>query len=98
MRSSRISNATHLQMLKAVGAIEVFAPNGGLWAVFDAEHQLIGQDGVVEGTAPTLTCLTDDYTTLQLKPNDPIQVGEVGYRVAEHQPDGTGESIVILKR
>lgn len=85
-------------MLKAVGAIEVFTPNGGMWAVFDATHQLVGTDGVVEGVAPTLTCLTDDYETLRLQRDDVINVGDVPYRVVDHQPDGAGESIVVLKR
>ena len=85
-------------MLKAVGAIEVHAPHGSMWAVFDSAYQQVGEGGAVEAVTPALTCRSIDAENLQLVREDVVHIGAKIFRVAHIEPDGTGESLVILKQ
>jgi hypothetical protein len=69
-------------------------------AIFDNGHAVAlggAYDGMgVSTTQPRLTCATAAL------PADPVGavavVGAVSYVVAEHQPDGTGISVLLLRR
>jgi hypothetical protein len=87
------SDATRLRMIKAVGGVLVSHGSGSFWAIFDREFAL---DGSVESRQPVLTARTSDVTEL---PKDAVfDIGGDQYRIKRHEPDGTGMSLVILRR
>lgn len=89
------SDATRLRMIKAVGGVLVSHGSGSFWAIFDREFSL-SVDGSVESRQPVLTARTSDVCEL---PKDVVlDVCGTEYRIKRQEPDGTGMSLVILKR
>jgi hypothetical protein len=65
--------------------------------IFDNAHQLAPLGMAMQGAAaPQFLCRASDVDA------DPVGkslvVGGVDYSIAEHQPDGTGMTVLILKR
>lgn len=96
------SDADRLALIKSLGGQLVRYAGGEFWAIFDREYYEAGfGDGpAVESSQPALTARTSDVKNL-LKdtPLDITVDGQVEtYFVKRHQPDGTGMSVVFLKR
>jgi hypothetical protein len=96
-----ISNDLHLTALRVTGAVTVRHPSGEFKAHFRKEYYEAAFSGgpAVESAQPALTRVrTIDVQSL-IK-DTPLQIdGETDtYFVKRHQPDGTGMSIVLLKR
>lgn len=65
--------------------------------IFDAAYQLgdVGGQGMAS-TAPVLTLATTDVPASPVGKS--VVVNSVSYVVAAHEPDGTGVSLLLLKR
>lgn len=89
------TDADRLAMIKSLGGQLVHHPVGSFWAIFDREFVLLAE-GAVESRQPALTARTVDVVGL---PKDAtLTVGSDTFRIKRHEPDGTGMSLVILKR
>ena len=77
-------------------AVSVTLAGASVQAIFDDAHEIgsIGSVGMA-ATQPTLTLRTSDC------PADPVGssvvIGAASYMVAEHRPDGTGVSQLLLE-
>jgi hypothetical protein len=98
MRSSRIPAATELAMLRANGALTFLHERGSIVAIYDEEFVLTGADAQIEGSAPALTCRTDDVERLKIIKGDVIRADGFEKKVARIAPDGTGQTILVLQR
>lgn len=92
------SDADRLAMLQGLGGIQIQAQSGTFTAVFDAAYQAALADPAIEGAHPALTCRTSDVERLALAKGLPLTVAGVAYRILRHEPDGTGMSMLVLKR
>lgn len=92
------SDADRLAMLQALGGTQVQAQGATFTALFDAAYQAALSDPAIEGVHPALTCRTADVERLALTKGLPLTVGGVAYRILRHEPDGTGMSLLVLKR
>lgn len=84
--------------LRATAAVVVRHPDGEFIAQFSDEYyeaQLGGGPGT-ETVQPVLIARTIDVQSLAK--DTPLEVGNEQYRLKSQQPDGTGESRVLLKR
>jgi hypothetical protein len=89
------TDADRLAMIKSLGGQLVQHPSGSFLAIFDREFVLLAE-GAVESRQPALTARTIDVADL---PKDAIlTVAGDTFRIKRHEPDGTGMSLVILKR
>jgi hypothetical protein len=89
------SDATRLRMIKAVGGVLISHSEGSFWAVYDREFSL-SVDGSVESRQPALTARTSDVK--DLAKDVLLEVSDEAFRIKRQEPDGTGMSIVLLKR
>lgn len=92
------TDADRLATIQGLGGQLVSAPRGTFWAILDAEYAAAGDLPAVEGTAPALTCRTSDFKALQIVKNDSITVGDETFKFVRHEPDGTGISVLVLRR
>jgi hypothetical protein len=76
----------------------VHHPLGKFDAIFDNEYlEALGGIGpAIEGRAPVLRAQTSDVE--QLRKDTPLRIGDVEYHLRHHEPDGTGMSLVYLKK
>ncbi len=65
-------------------------------AIFDADYAVANAGGGVASTAPVLQLRTADVPALPVGKG--VVVRGVNYTIAEHQPDGTGWSLLLLER
>ena len=65
-------------------------------AIFDMEPEIYGDDLELSGPIPKITCRTLDVQ--DIVQGDTIQVRSVDYMVRVNEPDGTGISILELKK
>lgn len=79
-------------------ATSVETPRGPLSAIFDKAFQMSFTDPGIEGAAPVLTCKTADVVDLQLVKDDLVQVNGGDYKFVRHEPDGTGVSLLVLRK
>jgi hypothetical protein len=96
MRSSRISDATDLAMLKACGALLFSADQGDFWAIYDAEFDLRFASPELEGVAPVLTCRTVDAENLQIRKDTMVRAAGFERKVYRVVNDGTGQTMLML--
>lgn len=95
-RFASIEARINATVLRALGNEEAIVSGQPVQAVFDNGYSL-GQAGPfgMATTQPRLTCATAAL------PADPVGaavvVGSGSYVVAEHQPDGTGISLLLLE-
>jgi len=100
MMSPEQRDRSLLRQIKAAGSVGglflVTHSEGSFWAIFDREA-FLSIDGSVESRNPALTAArTSDVCDL---PKDAVlDIGGAEYRIKRHEPDGTGMSLVILKR
>lgn len=93
------SDADRLEMIKSLGGQLIECEAGNFWAVFDAEFAEVLSDPSVETTSPALSAArTSDVLALGINANTDVRVAGAPYRVRRHQPDGTGMSVLPLKR
>jgi hypothetical protein len=90
------SDAGRLAMIKGLGGQLVRHEQGEFWAIFDNEYLAL-LDGAVESRGPALIAVRTSDVHELLK-DSWLQVGDESYRVKQQQPDGTGMSVVLLKR
>ena len=89
--------SAHLSLvgLRATAAVRVRHPMGEFEAHFN-EPSALTQDGSVRSRQPFLEARTIDVESL---PKDtPLEFGDKLYRIKDQEPDGTGSTIVFLKR
>lgn len=87
-------------------ATSVETPRGPLSAIFDKAFQMSFTDPGIEGTVPVLTCNEADVVALELVKDDLMRVSVkrggstkvLDYKFVRHEPDGTGVSILVLKK
>lgn len=84
---------------KAGGGVTVTTSQGAFSAIFDNEYvpQTLGALEV-ESRGPALTCRTSDVERLGLQKDTELTVRGETYRVRKHEPDGTGLSVLLLRR
>lgn len=87
------TDADRLAMIQSLGGQLVRTPGGDFWAIFDNDFLLSGN---IETRAPALTARSIDVESLSK--DSPVEVGSTTYRVKSPQPDGTGMTLLILKR
>lgn len=88
------TDADRLAMIKSLGGQLVRHVSGEFWAIFDREFLLVID--TVESRQPVLTARTSDVK--ELPKETALEVGDETSRIKRHEPDGTGMSLVILKR
>lgn len=89
------SDADRLASIKGLGGQLVSHESGSFWAIFDRAF-LLSTDGAVETRRPVLEARTIDVADL---PKDTaLAIGDEVYQIVRHEPDGTGMTIVLLKR
>lgn len=89
------------QMIDAIGLNATYTPAGGVAAtikvLFDNEYELIGLlGGAVSSTGPAAQCKTSDVSSA--KKGDALTVSGVNYSVTEVKPDGTGMTVLMLRK
>ncbi len=89
------SDADRLASIQALDGQLISYADGSFWAIFDREFLLI--DGSVESRQPTLQARTSDVSDIQ-KDTIISVPGEEAFRVKRHEPDGSGMTLLILKR
>jgi hypothetical protein len=89
------SDADRLAMITSLGGQLIRHQGGEFWALFDRDFVLVVE--AVETRQPALTARTCDVQHL---PKDTVLniSGEEPYRIKRPEPDGTGMTIIILKR
>lgn len=93
------SDADRLAEIQALGGQRVFIRGAEFWALFDRQYQSVALGQLeIESRSPALTCRTSDVERLALVKDDPIDGLPEPFRVKAHEPDGTGMSVVVLKR
>lgn len=85
------------QSMLADFGVCVIASTGTFTAIFDDPTVMAG-DLDVQSRGPALECSTADVVRLGLEKEAAIEIGGEPYRVKRHEPDGTGWSVVLLKR
>jgi hypothetical protein len=88
------TDADRLAMIKSLGGQLVRHVSGDFLAIFDRDFLLVSD--AVESRVPALTARTIDVT--ELAKDVVLDIGGTEYRIKRHEPDGTGMSIVVLKR
>jgi hypothetical protein len=99
-RFAALEAKANAALLRHLANAQATVAGQALQGIFDNEHAVaLGGpfDGMgVSTTQPRLTCATASL------PADPagaaVVVGVGNYVVAEHQPDGTGISVLVLRR
>lgn len=89
------TDADRLAMIQSLGGQLISHVQGSFWAIFDRDFALT-IDGAVETRQPALTARTIDVTNLAK--DIVLDVAGEAYRIKRPEPDGTGMTIVILKR
>lgn len=70
--------------------------NRSVVGIFDNAHELASLGLAMQSAArPQFLCRADDVDADPVKKR--LTVNGVDYRIAEHQPDGTGFALLILK-
>lgn len=88
------SDADRLENIKSLGGQLIASDRGNFWGIFDREY--LSSDGVVESTHPAITGRTIDVSEL---PKDTLlTIGTEELRIKRHEPDGSGMTLLILKR
>lgn len=87
------SDADRLAMIKSLGGQLIRHIGGEFWAIFDNDFIVSGD---VESRVPALTARTIDAVSMTRE--SVVELGSASYRVKSVQPDGTGMTILILKR
>lgn len=91
------TDADRLESIKALGGLRASVRGQYFWAIFDNAYIEI-LDGI-ESTTPALSsCRTSDIERVQLVKDDVIEIDGKQWRMKTHQPDGTGMSIVALRK
>jgi hypothetical protein len=89
------SDADRLASIKALGGQLVSHSQGACWAIFDRTF-VESVDGSIESRQPVLTVRTSDVESLA---KDVVfTVGGQDFRVKRQEPDGTGMTLIHLKR
>jgi hypothetical protein len=89
------TDADRLASIKALGGQLITSAYGQFWGIFDREFAL-SIDGSVETRQPVLEARTLDVEDI---PKDAvIQIGSDNFRVKRSEPDGTGMTMLVLKR
>jgi hypothetical protein len=93
-----LSDAVLLDMLTAVGGRTITSARGSFVGVFGNEYAGIG-DGLanVESSAPMIHCRTSDVARLMIDKEERLTIDGAGYYVVGHQPDGTGETVLMVR-
>lgn len=86
-----------LSMLRAVGAEPIETPHGSLEAIFDSEYVGVGFEAEIESYSPRLTARSIDVQRLGITHGSTVTRCGVTYIVRGTQPDGNGETIVVLE-
>lgn len=87
------------QSLLADFGVCIIAPTGNFTAIFEPKYEAVATGGLdVESRGPALECSTADVGRLNLVKETSIEIDGEMYRVKRHEPDGTGWSVVFLKR
>jgi hypothetical protein len=89
------TDADRLAMIQSLGGQLITHAQGSFWAIFDREFALLA-DGAVESRQPALTARTSDVEVLAK--DTVVHVAGEPYRIKRPEPDGTGMTILILKR
>lgn len=93
------NEADRLAEIKALGGQLVVTDTAeSLWAIFDNDYLEVLGDPGVETRAPVMQCRTSDVEALAIQKDTEIQFDERTYRVHKHQPDGTGMSLLVLRK
>ena len=92
------SDADRLAMLQGLGGQTITATGGTFTAIFDNGYADSLGGPAVEGTEPRLTARTSDLTSLSVGKGDTLTIASVAWKVSRTEPDGTGITIVILKK
>lgn len=96
------SDADRLATIQGLGGQLVRTDRGNFCAILDSDFSSAGfSDGArVNSESPQLTCRTSDVKRLQLDEGAELDTLVDGvasrYSVREHQPDGTGMSVLVL--
>lgn len=90
------SDADRLAMIQSLGGQVARVRGSEIWGIFDNDFTVL-QD-MVETTTPALTCRTSDVERLVIVKDDVLELGDAQWRVRQHQPDGTGMSVLVFRR
>lgn len=89
------TDADRLASIKGLGGQLVRHSEGQFWGIFDREFSL-SPDGSVESRQPVITARSSDVKDL---PKDTVlTVDEEDFRIKRPEPDGSGMTLIILKR
>lgn len=93
------SDADRLAQIKALGGQLIQCGSLECWAIFDAAFSEVLGDPSVETSSPALSAIrTSDVVALGIQKEVDITTSAGPFRVRRVEPDGTGMSIVLLKR
>lgn len=97
------NDADRLATIQGLGGQLVRTDRGNFCAILDSDFSAASfSDGArVNSESPHLTCRTSDVKRLQLDVTGTVLDTQVDgetrrYSVREHQPDGTGMSVLVL--
>jgi hypothetical protein len=88
------TESDRLASIQALGGQLVSAEAGPFWAIFDREYQ---ESLDTSTRVPVLTARTSDAEQFIPRKGAAVTVAGKVYRVREHQPDGTGMTLVYLE-
>lgn len=89
------SDADRLASIKALGGLLVRHPGGSFWGLFDREFSL-SVDGAIESRQPAINARTCDVK--DMAKDTVFTVDGEDFRLKRSEPDGTGMTLLILKR
>lgn len=91
------SDADRLDMLRALGGIQVQVDGRSVLAIFETEYADAQLGGiVVQSAQPRLSCRTSDVE--DVRTGAVANVRGASFTVTSNEPDGAGMSFLVLER
>lgn len=90
------TDADRLAMIKSLGGVLASVRGNGIWGIFDNGN--IDVLSMVESAGPSLNCRSSDVALVFMTKDDEMEINGEQYRVKKMDPDGTGMTMVHLKK
>lgn len=90
------TDRSRLRMIKAVGGLIASFSRGDIWCIFDNGNADVLS--MVESSGPSMHCRSSDVSSIAITKDDEVEINGEQYRVKKMDPDGTGMTMVHLKK
>jgi hypothetical protein len=90
------TDADRLAMIKSLGGLAVPVRGNNLWGIFDNGN--VDVLSMVESSGPSFNCRTSDVELLAIAKDDEVDIKGEQFRVKKMDPDGTGMTLIHLKK